>query len=434
MIQSAPQPRFRLYTRASDYLHLLRDAVAGHGAAGHAGTDGAGTGGDEATLERALERFCGTPHAICLPQARVGIYLAVRLLITPGQTVVMSPYTIADVVNMVICAGGVPVFADIDRPSTNVRPDTIEALIDHRTGAVLVTHLHGIACDMTAISALCRARGIPLIEDAAQAFGARVDGRMVGTIGGAGIYSFGMYKSITGFYGGALVTNRPDLAEAARALLAQAPYMESRTLRAKVRQAWLTDTVTSPWLFRSLVYWIFRFGYLHQVRAINRHVTVELDTSRKRALPESYLRRMTPAQARMVVRQIEQVDAHSEVRRQYARLYHDGLRDLPGLILPPLREDGSCVYNYFPVQYPDRAALVRWMMQHRRDVAVQHLKNCAALDSFAPEARPCPDADATASQVVLLPNYPAYGEQSVKANIAAIRSFFDVGPGRDGGA
>ena len=410
----APFTRFRLYTRGADYAAFLRDAATGRLTAGD----------DVARLERALETFCGTPHAIGVPQARVAIYLAVKAIIKPGQKVVLSPYTIADVINMVILAGGVPVFADIDRSSTNVRADTIEPLIDDETGAVMVTHLHGISCDIQAIAEICRQRGVPLIEDAAQAFGARVDGRMVGTFGDAGIYSFGMYKSITGFYGGALVTPRRDVAEAVRALLAGAPYLPMNKLAPKVAKALLTDVVTHPALFRSLVYWVFRFGYLHDVRAINKHVAVELDTSRRSSLPDWYLTRMLPAQARMVLRQLDQVDADIAVRLRYSRLYHEGLHDLPGLILPPFREDGSCVYNYFPIQYPDRAALVRWMMERRRDLAVQHLKNCSALDSFKPEYRPCPNAELTANQVILLPNYPAYGEESVRANIAAIREFF----------
>jgi dTDP-4-amino-4,6-dideoxygalactose transaminase len=424
MFWLAPRARFRLYTRAADYLRLLRDVVAGR----------LGSGDDTVTLERALETYCGTPHAVCVPQARVGIYLAVKALVTPGQKVVLSPYTIADVINMVICAGGVPVFADVDRRSTNIRPESVEALIDEQTGAVMVTHLHGIACDIRAIAAICRARGVPLIEDAAQSFGAKVDGRAVGTFGDVGIYSFGMYKSITGLYGGALVAQRQEVADAARAALADTPYMSSGMLLAKGLKACITDVVTSPLLFSTVVYWIFRFGYLRGVRAINKHVTIELDTSRKTTLPQSYLCRMWPAQARMVRRQLARVEADSAVRRRYARLYHEGLRDLPEIMLPPFREDGSCVYNYVPIQYRDREALVRWMMQQRRDVAVQHLKNCAGLASFAAEHRPCPNAELTANQVILLPNYPAYGEHSVRANIAAIRSFFEPGSAQDGRA
>jgi perosamine synthetase len=417
MFWLGPRARFRIYTTAADYFYFLRDLVTGR----------ATTGDDNARLERAISAQCQVPYAVCMPQARVGIYLAVKLLIKPGQKVVLSPYTIADVINMVICAGGIPVFADIDRSTTNVRPDTIEQLIDEQTGAVMVTHLHGIACDINAIAAICRAKRVPLIEDAAQAYGARVGGRAVGTFGDAGVYSFGMYKNVTAFYGGAVVTPHASLHAAMQAELARVPYMPIGMLVAKVLKAFVTDLVTIPALFRSVVYWIFRFAYLHDVQAINRFVMVELDTSRTSTLPTIYLRRLLPVQARMVLRQLGRVERDASVRIRYAKLYHDGLSGLPGLITAPFRDDGSCVYNYFPIQYADRSALVRWMMQHLRDVAVQHLKNCASLPGFSPEYRDCPNAEETAAQVILLPNYPDYGEESVRRNIAVIRRYFDAG-------
>ena len=424
MFRSAPMARFRIYTRASDYVRFAWELLTGR----------LTRGDDVERLERDIcERF-QVPHALCVPQGRVGVYLAVKHLIRPGQKVVLSPYTIADVINMVICAGGVPVFADIDRATTNVRADAVAALIDDNTGAVMVTHLHGMACDIEAIAALCQARRIPLIEDAAQACGATVHGQRVGTFGDIGVFSFGMYKNVTAFYGGVVVTQSAELADAMRRDLADRPYMPLSQLGAKVVKACLTDLTTAPLLFKSLVYWIFRFGYLHNVRAINRFVMVELDTSRTEVLPPHYLRRFLPVQARMVRRQLDQLDANAAMRIRYARLYHEGLRGIPGLIVPPWRDDGSFVYNYFPVQYQDRAALVRWAMLHGRDMAVQHLKNCAALPGFAPEFRECPNAALTAAQVILLPNYPAYGEPNVRRNIAVIRRFFEEGPGVSGRA
>ena len=424
MFYLAPMARFRIYTRASDYVHLLKDLVFRRMT----------TGDDTDRLERAIGAKFQAPYVLCVPQGRVGIYLAVKALIEPGQKVVLSPYTIADVINMVICAGGIPVFADIDRCTTNVRADAIETLIDDQTGAVMVTHLHGMACEIETIAAICRARKVPLIEDAAQSFGARVQGKALGTFGDVGVYSFGMYKNVTAFYGGMVVARDKQLYETMRAELDRTPFMPIGMLLQKASQALFTDVSTMPPLFKSMVYWIFRYGHLHDIRAINKFVTVELDTSRKKGLPPMYLRRFLPAQARMVLRQLDHVDDYAAIRIRYAKLYHEGLSNLPGLLIPPFRDDGSYVYNYFPIQYRDRAALVRWVMEHRRDMAIQHLKNCASLPSFAPEYRDCPNAELTAAQVILLPNYPSYGEESVRQNIAVIRRFFEHDAGRHGGA
>ena len=155
-----------------------------------------------------------------MPQGRFGLYLALRQLIKPGQEVILSPYTIYDVVNMVICAGGKPVFADIERETCNLDPREVEQLVSSHTGAVITTHLHGLSSSrIEELAAFCRERGIPLIEDAAQAFGGAVGGKPVGSFGDVGIYSFGRVKNVNAFYGGAVVCRDPAVAARIRAEL-----------------------------------------------------------------------------------------------------------------------------------------------------------------------------------------------------------------------
>ena len=157
--------------------------------------------------------------------ARVAIYLVLKNIIKPGQGVIMSPYTIADVVNMVVLAGGIPVFTDIERNSCNIDPNKVEQLIDDNTGAVLVTHLHGIGADIDNISKICHKYNIYLIEDSAQAFGGYKDGKRLGTIGDIGIYSLGMYKNINSWYGGVIVSNNKDLINKIRSEISQYDYL-----------------------------------------------------------------------------------------------------------------------------------------------------------------------------------------------------------------
>ena len=170
-------------------------------------------------LERALEVLHPGCHAVAVPMARVGIYLTLKRLIRSGQKVILSPYTISDVVNMVLCAGGVPVFADIEEGgSCNIDARTVLRLLDSTddVGAVLVTHFYGLICDIEPILEACRRRTIPVVEDAAQAFGARWQGARAGSLADAGILSFGLLKQVTGFVGGAVLTRHEDLAKRIR--------------------------------------------------------------------------------------------------------------------------------------------------------------------------------------------------------------------------
>src|SRR5262245_27248359 len=409
----APLPRYRLYDDAGTYATIARELLTGRWK----------SGGACAELEKSLASL-GAPHAVLAPRARVAIHLAVKGLIRPGQKVVLSPYTIADVVNVVVAAGGVPVFADIERETCNVDPAEIEKLVDRDTGAALITHLHGLACDMDVIPRICAERGVPLIEDAAQAFGARFDGKPVGSFGDVGIFSFGKYKNVNAFLGGVLTTRRAEIADRARAELAAWPLQDLGGYGSEVAHGLATDLATWPPLFRAFTFWVFRFAFLQELSILNRQVSFDNDPQLRTDLPEHYRRRLTPLHARLVLRQLARVDQFTRVGAERARADHAGLKDVPELLVAPLRTDLSHMYTYYPVQADDRNALLRHLMRNGRDVAGQHIKNCADFPAFSGWHRDCPNARKTANAVVLLPTYPRYSLREVDENVRVIREYF----------
>jgi dTDP-4-amino-4,6-dideoxygalactose transaminase len=358
-----------------------------------------------------------------MPQARVGIYFTLKFLTAKKKKVVLSPYTIHDVINMVICAGATPVFADIDRKTCNIDTAEVAKLVDDETGAVMVTHLHGLACDIEGVAAVCRAKGVPLVEDTSQSFGARVAGQRLGTFGDAGIFSFGMAKNVNCLYGGVVTTDRDDLAAYLRESLAGLPYQDAELLLRRAAFCLTGDFMTADVVFPLSTFWIFRFGYLHQVEALNKRWRGEDAPKIKEQIPESYLRRMTPMQARLLKPQIPEVDRLSQIRIGYARIY-DQLSRIPEIITPPLREDGSHIYLNYAIQVPDRHALLRYLMQHGRDLTVQHMGNNADYECYARWHRDCPNARATGTSVLLLPSYPGYGEDEVTKNVELIQRYF----------
>jgi dTDP-4-amino-4,6-dideoxygalactose transaminase len=410
-----PRSRARFYGRATNYVSVARDALLGR----------IQSGDDVSQVERDLASQVGTRHAVLMPQARVGIFLVLRALTRTKKKVVLSPYTIHDVINMVICAGAEPVFADLDRETCNIDTRQIEQLIDGQTGAVMVTHLHGLACDIEGAARACRERGVPLVEDTSQSFGARAAGRRLGTFGAAGIFSFGMAKNVNCLYGGAVVTDDDALADGLRRELEAFPYTDSSVLLKRAAFCLSGDLLTWPPIFKAATYWAFRYGYLHGVEALNKRVRGEDAPSIKTEVPETYLRRITPMQARLLVPQLSEVDRLSEIRLGYAKLYDAGLAGIPEILRPPLRTDGSHIYLNYAIQVADRHALLRYLMTHGRDLTVQHMGNNADYACYAAWKRECPNARATADQVLLLPCYPGYGEDEVRRNVELIRRYFD---------
>lgn len=414
---AAPLPRFRLYGRTRHYAWI----------AGHALRGGRDDSTPRTRLETDIAARLDIGHAVCVPQDRVGIFLAVRAMVRPGRRIILSPYTLSDVINMVLVAGAEPVFADIDPLTCALDPAAVEALIDDRTDAVMVTHLHGLAADMPAFRALCDRHRLRLLEDCAQAFGSRIDGRSVGTFGDAGIFSFGLYKSVNAIFGGMVVTPHADIAESVRAAQQTWPAQPMGPLLHKAALGAASDLATWPPVFRTLTYRVFRHAFLHDIDALNRTVKIELDPRRKDALPDRYKARMSAVQARLILDQLPRVADHIARRITLARVYDEALDGLREVVRPPMHEDGRHVYTHYALQVPDRHALERHLFRAGRDVAVQHLRNCAALPCFAPEARPCPNAAACAERVVLLATYPGYTADEARRTAAAIRAYYGAG-------
>lgn len=171
------------------------------------------TGRECREFETEFAAWTGTAHAVAVMNGTVALDLALKGLgIGPGDEVVVTPRTFIASVSCVAGAGATPVFADVDPLSGNLTAETIAAVLTPRTRAVIVVHLAGWPADMAPIMALAERRGLKVIEDCAQAHGARDRGRAVGSIGHVGAWSFCQDKIMTtGGEGGMVTTDDRDL-------------------------------------------------------------------------------------------------------------------------------------------------------------------------------------------------------------------------------
>lgn len=167
------------------------------------------TGNECREFEREFAAWSGAKYAIALANGTVALDLALKCLnIGPGDEVVVTPRTFIASVSSVVNAGATPVFADVDIESGNISAETIEPVLSDRTKAIICVHLAGWPCDMDPIMLLARKHGLKVIEDCAQAHGAKYKGRSVGTIGDVGAWSFCQDKIMTtGGEGGMVTTN-----------------------------------------------------------------------------------------------------------------------------------------------------------------------------------------------------------------------------------
>lgn len=180
-------------------------------------------------FEREFAAYVNTGHAAALSSGTAAIHLALRLLgVGYGDVVLCSSLTFVASVNPVLYQGAEPVLIDSEPETWNMSPAALERALDkygkagRKPKAVVLVHLYGQSADLTPILDVCERHGVPLVEDAAESLGATYAGRMTGTFGAIGVYSFNGNKIITTSGGGMLVAADGDLVARARKLSTQA--------------------------------------------------------------------------------------------------------------------------------------------------------------------------------------------------------------------
>lgn len=235
-------------------------------------------------LERRFAEIHDAKHAIPVVNGTVAITVALQAAgVRPGDEVIMPPYTFFATAAAPLMFGAVPVFADVDERTLLIDPAKVEALITPRTKAIVPVHIAGAPADMTALKAIADKHGLRLIEDAAQAAGARWDGRGVGAIGDLGTFSFQSSKNINAGEGGMILTNDDELAD----------------------RAW---TLTNAGRIRG--------GEWYQHEAVGWNL------------------RMTEFQAAILLGQLSRLESQMAIRERNARLLTELLRDIPGVRTP----------------------------------------------------------------------------------------------------
>jgi dTDP-4-amino-4,6-dideoxygalactose transaminase len=216
----------------------------------HSGKLNYWTGSEGRLFEKEFAEYVGCNHAVAVANGTVALELAlIALGIGPGDEVVVPSRTFMATASAVARCGATPVFADVDRNSQNVTAETIRAQLTDRSRAVIAVHLAGWPCDVDPIMELARERDLWVIEDCAQAHGARYKGCPIGSLGDIAAFSFCQDKIITtGGEGGMVVTNRPELAERAWSFKDHGKnFAKIQAPAGSTGFRWLHDSIGTNW-------------------------------------------------------------------------------------------------------------------------------------------------------------------------------------------
>jgi dTDP-4-amino-4,6-dideoxygalactose transaminase len=246
-------------------------------------------------LEHEFSELIGARYVTACSSGTAAVHAAVAAVNPePGDEIITTPITDMGALSPILYQGAIPVFADVDPLTGNVTAETVKVRISDRTRAIIVTHLFGNPVDMDEIMVVARRLGIPVIEDAAQAFLASVDGRPVGLVGDIGCFSLQQGKHITTGEGGLIVTSDDALA---------------RRIRLFVNKAWPYGEA----------------GPDHEFLALNY--------------------RMSELQGAVAVAQLAGLETNVKRRIEVAGMITDGIREIPGIGTPVVAP--GCVHSYW---------------------------------------------------------------------------------------
>lgn len=327
-------------------------------------------GEEVSAFETEFAQYCGSARCLGVGNGLDALHLILRAMhIGPGDEVIVPAHTFIATWLAVTQSGATPIPVECAPGSYNIDPARIEAAITPDTRAIIAVHLYGEPADMNALRAIADRHGLRLIEDAAQAHGARYKGRRTGSLGDAAAFSFYPTKNLGALGDGGAVTTSDD-----------ALANEIRLLR--------------------------NYG---------SHIKYQHDIA-------GYNTRLDELQAALLRVKLPQLDTHNAQRRQVAQAYLDGLADIAALSLPRAPDFAEPVWHLFVVRTAQRDALARALAEQGIDTMIHY--PCPAHKQGAYNGQAFPSLAATEAlsrEILSLPMWPGLDPAPV---IAAIRHFF----------
>lgn len=323
-----------------------------------------------AAFEEAFAAWSGTRYAVATTSGTTALHVALLAHgIGPGDEVITSSFSFIASANCVLYVGATPVFADIEPAYFTLDPEDVARKITPRTKAIIPVHLFGQPCNMDALTELAREHNLAIIEDACQAHGARWNGQMVGSFGTA-CYSFYPTKNMMSGEGGMITTDDAEVAGQARL----------------IRQHGMAKR------------------YVHETLGFNL--------------------RLSDLHAAIGLVQLKRVDGWNAQRQANAAYLSEHLADVPGVVIPAVRDGAEHVFHQYTVRVEDRDNAVKAMGEQGIGVGIYYPTAIHQQPLYLEMGYnvSLPETERASREVMSLPVHPFVGEAELSLVTAAVKN------------
>ncbi len=398
-------PRFAPTASLSETFSFLADVVSP-----------GRTGGDaRQRFEAAFANWEGAGHALFVPSGRMGLHLLLKALDYPaGSEIVVPAFTFFAIPAMIRHMGHTVVYAEIDPATFEVTEASVRAVLTAQTRAVIPTHLFGRTCPMEGLQKLCTEKGLDLIEDCAQACGARIGPHKAGAVGRAAYFTFGITKNFTTYSGGMVVTSDTGLAQAVRREMEDFRKPATSSLLKQGVTAAAMSLASRRFLFNMTLTPLLRLDSRPDADRVHRAFEEPIRLPSKAGM-EALRWLPGEAQASAGLRQLDAVDGRNQQRRELgaallAALEGHGMPGLPA----PAEAEGDHVYVSFALRHGDRARFGGALRRAGVDFSPGYMSACSALPELGGQVGLCPAAEEVERSIVHLPLYPGLSNKDVE--------------------
>ena len=374
-------------------------------------------------FEQRFAEYTGTRYALSMPSARLGLYVVLQYFNFPeGTEVIITPFTHQSIFTVLKTFKLKPVFVDIDEQTHNTNPQRVRELISNKTRLLILTHMWGQPCEMTAFSALRDEYGLKIIEDCAMAAGASYEGRKVGSLADASIFSFGKAKAINTFGGGMLCMNDARMRDAIAKLTADFSPPRPVPLAVSVINSVIANILTRPRFFFLSLYPVMRlFNLRDPYNPVEHKKDSEVILEE---MPEGWKVRLSSFQAALGLEQLKSLDHRNRLRAKNAQLLNALLAGTPGIGLPVAATHAEHIYLYYAVyihQDIDLDKLRQQLLQCAVDTQLNELTNPSQLQVFGADGRDFPVFNRISANILVIPNGIYLDARDIQAVAGALK-------------
>ena len=370
-------------------------------------------------FEQEFAKYHQMKYAHAASFGRMAFHYILRALDLPAGSEIIFPALTFWVVPEIARRNGLrPVFVDVDPTTFNLDPARIEAAVTDRTRAIVPTHLYGQPCAMSEILRIAEKYDLIVVEDCAQAAGARYRGRSVGTFGTAAFFSFQMLKGINTYGGGMALTNDAALARNVREQVLNEPAQSVKDLMLRFGVGYGARAAVSP---KAFTFWGFPLQAAMSLLGhydLSRYIWEQIRPLVE--FPRSYHQRYSNVQALLGLRGLANLDRHNERCREHAARYSRGLIGCHDIQAPAISPEVEHVFYQYSVYAFAPELLSRRAIRRGVDIETMHVDVCSGLELFKEFRVKCPGAEA-AGKALQLPVYSRLRESDIDKVLRVVR-------------